>query len=71
LALQGGGAPGAYQAGVFKSLYEKMKRNQNDDGNDNHLFDIIAVPISAIIPFVLWMNNIWHWIKKPYFDTWL
>ena len=43
LVLQGGGALGAYQAGVFKSLYEKMKGNQNNDGNDHHhLFDIIA-----------------------------
>jgi NTE family protein len=43
LVLQGGGAIGAYQAGVFKSLYEKMKRNQNNDGNGHHhLFDIIA-----------------------------
>ncbi|HZD83937.1 MAG TPA: patatin-like phospholipase family protein [Nitrososphaeraceae archaeon] len=43
LVLQGGGALGAYQAGVFKSLYEKMKTNQNnDDGNDHYLFDIIA-----------------------------
>src|SRR5918912_2006833 len=44
LVLQGGGALGAYQAGVFKSLYEKMKENQNNDGNDDHyhIFDIIA-----------------------------
>jgi predicted acylesterase/phospholipase RssA len=28
LVLQGGGALGAYQAGVFKSLYEKIKGNQ-------------------------------------------
>jgi NTE family protein len=43
LILQGGGALGAYQAGVFKSLYEKMKSNQNNDGDDhNRLFDIIA-----------------------------
>ncbi|MFL6413447.1 MAG: patatin-like phospholipase family protein [Nitrososphaeraceae archaeon] len=42
LVLQGGGALGAYQAGVFKSLYEKMKRNQNNDGNDHQLFDVIA-----------------------------
>ena len=43
LVLQGGGALGAYQAGVFKSLYEKMKGNQNNDGNGHHhLFDIIA-----------------------------
>ena len=26
LVLQGGGALGAYQAGVFKALYEKIKR---------------------------------------------
>jgi hypothetical protein len=30
-SMRGGGALGAYQAGVFKSLYEKMKRNQNND----------------------------------------
>src|ERR687885_892869 len=44
LILQGGGALGAYQAGAFKSLYEKMKENQNNDGNDDHyhIFDIIA-----------------------------
>jgi predicted acylesterase/phospholipase RssA len=42
LVLQGGGALGAYQVGVFKSLYEKMKRNKNNDGNDHHSFDIIA-----------------------------
>lgn len=44
LVLQGGGALGAYQAGVFKSLYEKINVIQNDDANKNHipLFDIIA-----------------------------
>ncbi len=42
LVLQGGGALGAYQAGVFKSLYEKIKRNQSDDSNDVPLFDIVA-----------------------------
>ena len=31
LVLQGGGALGAYQAGVFKSLYEKIKGNQFDN----------------------------------------
>ena len=42
LVFQGGGALGAYQAGVFKSLYEKIKRNQTDESNDIPLFDIIA-----------------------------
>lgn len=43
LVLQGGGALGAYQAGVFKCLYEKIKESQNDDNEkDVPLFDIIA-----------------------------
>ena len=42
LVLQGGGALGAYQAGVFKSLYEKIKGIQNDNEKDVPLFDIIA-----------------------------
>ena len=42
LILQGGGALGAYQAGVFKSLYEKISNQKNEDSNDVPLFDIIA-----------------------------
>ena len=42
LVLQGGGALGAYQAGVFKSLYEKIKGIQDDIEKDVPLFDIIA-----------------------------
>jgi predicted acylesterase/phospholipase RssA len=42
LVLQGGGALGAYQAGVFKSLYEKIKGIQDDNEKDVPLFDIIA-----------------------------
>ena len=44
LVFQGGGALGAYQAGVFKALYEKIKRTQSDDNSDKTapLFDIIA-----------------------------
>src|SRR5919107_3399288 len=45
LVLQGGGALGAYQAGVFKALCEKIKGTQ-DNNNDSEksapLFDIIA-----------------------------
>ncbi len=41
LVLQGGGALGAYQAGVFKSLYQKLRNEMNKD-NDEKLFDIIA-----------------------------
>ena len=42
LVLQGGGALGAYQAGVFKSLYEKIKGIQDYNEKDVPLFDIIA-----------------------------
>ena len=41
LVLQGGGAPGAYQAGAFKGLYEKLRKMVVND-NDVPLFDIIA-----------------------------
>lgn len=43
LVLQGGGALGAYQVGVFKSLYEKIKGLQNvSNEKDVPLFEIIA-----------------------------
>ena len=42
LVLQGGGALGAYQAGVFKSLYEKIKGVQDDNEKGVPIFDIIA-----------------------------
>ncbi len=44
LVLQGGGALGAYQASVFKALYEKIKRiqSENNSNDDGLLFDIIA-----------------------------
>jgi predicted acylesterase/phospholipase RssA len=42
--LQGGGAPGAYQAGAFKALYEKLRKiiGSGDTDNNEPLFDIIA-----------------------------
>ena len=57
LVLQGGGALGAYQAGVFKGLYEKIKRIQSNDDSekdDAPLFDIIAgTSIGAINAAIL------------------
>jgi len=57
LVLQGGGALGAYQAGVFKALYEKIKRIQNNDDSEKDgvpLFDIIAgTSIGAINAAIL------------------
>ena len=33
LVLQGGGALGAFQAGAFKALYEKITREDKENGN--------------------------------------
>ena len=40
LVLQGGGALGAYEAGVFRSLYEDLARKK--EGNNRMMFDIVA-----------------------------
>jgi NTE family protein len=43
LVLQGGGALGAYEAGVFKTLCEKITREDSENGEvDRPLFDIVA-----------------------------
>jgi NTE family protein len=43
LVLQGGGALGAYEAGVFKALCEKITREDSENGEaDRPLFDIVA-----------------------------
>ena len=55
LVLQGGGALGAYQAGVFKALYEKIKSEDQSKGRHGRpLFDIVAgTSIGAINAAVL------------------
>lgn len=55
LVLQGGGAIGAFQAGVFKALYEKITKEDKEDGNEGKpLFDIVAgTSIGAINAAVL------------------
>ena len=55
LVLQGGGALGAFQAGAFKALYEKITREDKENGNEERpLFDIIAgTSIGAINATVL------------------
>ena len=43
LILQGGGALGAYEAGVFRSLAEELTREDEKNGEkDRPLFDIVA-----------------------------
>jgi predicted acylesterase/phospholipase RssA len=41
--MQGGAALGAYEAGVFKAIYERLTNNNNaHKEKDKHLFDILA-----------------------------
>jgi NTE family protein len=37
LVLEGGGALGAFQAGAFKALYEKITREEKENGNEERL----------------------------------
>lgn len=55
LVLQGGGALGAFQAGAFKALYEKLTKEDIQNGNkERPLFDIVAgTSIDAINAAVL------------------
>ena len=55
LVLQGGGALGAYEAGVFKVLCEHLTKQDEEKGEkDRPLFDIIAgTSIGAINAAIL------------------
>jgi len=55
LVFQGGGSLGAYEAGVFKALYEKISRIDEENGEKGRpLFDIVAgTSIGAINAAIL------------------
>jgi NTE family protein len=42
LVLQGGGSLGAYEAGVFNTLYYWINKENNTNGENDNIFDIIA-----------------------------
>ncbi len=43
LVLQGGGSLGAYEAGAYKALYERLSKKDKSDGKETSItFDIIA-----------------------------
>jgi len=76
LVLQGGGALGAYQAGVFKCLCEKILKFQKDKNEkDVPLFDIIAgTSIGAINGAILVSyfteNKTWHGASEKLYEFW-
>lgn len=71
LVLQGGGALGAYQAGVFKALYEKIKIEDQSKGRHGRpLFDIVAgTSIGAINAAVLISYALSRWRKQTNNDN--
>ncbi|HEX2014637.1 MAG TPA: patatin-like phospholipase family protein [Nitrososphaera sp.] len=68
LVMQGGGALGAYEAGVFEAIYEKIKRDDPQNWKTN-LFDIVAgASIGAINAVVLvdqFLRNGKSWENSP------
>lgn len=61
LVLQGGGSLGAYEAGVYKTLYQNI--NEQIDKDDN-VFDIIAGTSIGAINAALLVNHILESRKK-------
>ena len=53
-SLQGGGAFGDYEAGIYKALYELLKSEVNEN---RHLFDIIAGISTGAINATLIVNH--------------
>jgi NTE family protein len=76
LVLQGGGAIGAFQAGAFKALYEKITKEDKENGNDGRpLFDIVAgTSIGAINAAVLVShvieNKTWRGSSEKLIEFW-
>src|SRR5918993_1283022 len=76
LVLQGGGSVGAFQAGAFKALYEKITREDKENGYEGRpLFDIIAgTSIGAINAAVLVShvveNKTWKGSSEKLVEFW-
>ncbi|MDF2769722.1 MAG: Patatin-like phospholipase [Nitrososphaeraceae archaeon] len=76
LILQGGGALGAFQAGAFKALYEKLRREDKQNGNEERpLFDIVAgtsigaINASLLVSYVI-ENKSWKGSEEKLVQFW-
>jgi predicted acylesterase/phospholipase RssA len=76
LVLQGGGAIGAFQAGAFKALYEKITKEDKENGYDGRpLFDIIAgtsigaINAAVIVSHVI-ENKTWRGSSEKLIEFW-
>jgi NTE family protein len=76
LVLQGGGALGAFQAGAFKALYEKITKEDKENGNEERpLFDIIAgtsigaINAAVLVSYVI-ENKTWRGSPEKLIEFW-
>jgi predicted acylesterase/phospholipase RssA len=75
LVFQGGGALGAFQAGAFKALYEKLSDDEKGNTANRPLFDIIAgtsigaINAAILVSYVL-ENKTWEGSAKRLEDFW-
>ena len=76
LVLQGGGSLGAYEAGVYQALYERITKKDREKGiRDRPLFDIIAgtsigaINAAIIVSYVV-ENNTWEGSSERLNEFW-
>ena len=76
LVLQGGGSLGAYEAGVYQALYERVTKKDREKGiRDRPLFDIIAgtsigaINAAIIVSYVV-ENNTWEGSSERLNEFW-
>src|SRR5215217_8612694 len=77
LVLQGGGAIGAFQAGAFKALYEKITTDDKENGynEERPLFDIVAGTSSGAINAAVLVSHVienktWKGSAKKLLEFW-
>lgn len=76
LVLQGGGSLGAYEAGVYQALFERVTKKDREKGiRDRPLFDIIAgtsigaINAAIIVSYVV-ENNTWEGSSERLNEFW-
>ena len=76
LVLQGGGSLGAYEAGAYQALYERITKRDREKGlRDRPLLDIIAgtsigaINAAIIVSYVV-ENNTWEGSSERLNEFW-
>jgi predicted acylesterase/phospholipase RssA len=76
LVLQGGGSLGAYEAGVYQALYERLTKRDKERGiRDRPVLDIVAgtsigaINAAIIVSYVV-ENNTWEGSSERLNEFW-